>query len=87
MQYGYRAPGNGLIIGALEAGLKKAGGQGLICDKIVTGKPNPAIFDLIRGQHNIDKSETSKCTVNTCESIVRSSSMCQSPLGPWAMGP
>jgi len=60
MQYGYRAPGNGLIIGALEAGLKKAGGQGLICDKIVTGKPNPAIFDLIRGQHNIDKSETSK---------------------------
>ena len=26
IQHGYRAPGNGLIIGALESGLKKAGG-------------------------------------------------------------
>jgi len=60
IQHGYRAPGNGLIIGALESGLKKAGGEGLICEKIVTGKPNPAIFDLIRGQHNIPESETSK---------------------------
>lgn len=60
MQHGLRAPGNGMIIAALESSLKKPGGEGLICDKIVTGKPNPAIFDLIRGQHNIPESETPK---------------------------
>ena len=49
-----------MIIAAIESGLKKPGGEGLICEKIVTGKPNPAIFDLIRGQHNIAESETSK---------------------------
>jgi len=53
MQSGYRAPGNGMIIAALADGLKAADGSGLICEKIVTGKPNPAIVDLIRGQHNI----------------------------------
>ena len=49
IQHGLRAPGNGMIIAAIESGLKGPGGHGLICDKIVTGKPNPAIFDLIRG--------------------------------------
>lgn len=53
MQSGYRAPGNGMIISAIEDGLKKSDGSGLIAEKIVTGKPNPAIVDLIRGQHNI----------------------------------
>lgn len=55
MQSGFRAPGNGCIIAAIENGLKKADGNGLICDKVVTGKPNPEIIDLIRGQHNIPK--------------------------------
>ena len=54
MQSGYRAPGNGMTIAAIESGLKTADGKGLICEKIVTGKPNPAIIDLIRGQHKID---------------------------------
>ena len=60
MQHGLRAPGCGLVVQALEASLKKPGGQGLICEKIVTGKPNPGIFDLILGQHNIDASEKPK---------------------------
>ena len=54
MQHGFRAPGCGLVIAALESGLKKPGGEGLICEKIVTGKPNPAIFDLIMGHHQIE---------------------------------
>ena len=54
MQSGYRAPGNGMIIAAIENGLKKSDGTGLICDKTVVGKPNPAIIDLVRCQHGID---------------------------------
>jgi 4-nitrophenyl phosphatase len=49
-----------LVIAALESGLKKPGGEGLICEKIVTGKPNPAIFDLIMGHHKIEQSEKPK---------------------------
>ena len=60
MQHGYRAPGNGMLIAALESGLKRPDGEGLICDKINTGKPNKAIIDLIRGQHDIPESELSK---------------------------
>lgn len=43
----YRLPGNGHIIAALENGLKKSDGDGLICEKIVTGKPNRAVVDII----------------------------------------
>jgi ribonucleotide monophosphatase NagD (HAD superfamily) len=32
----------------------------LICDKVVTGKPNPQVVDIIMKQHNIPKSELSK---------------------------
>lgn len=60
MQGEFRAPGNGCIIAALENGLKKADGQGLICEKFVTGKPNPEIVNLIRGQHKIPKEKLSK---------------------------
>ena len=60
MQHGFRAPGNGCTIANIEYALRKPGSQELICEKIVTGKPNPAIIDLIRGQHNIPDSELSK---------------------------
>jgi glycerol 3-phosphatase-2 len=50
---GYRAPGNGMTIAAIANTLKTSDGSGLICDKIVTGKPNPKIVDLIRAQHEI----------------------------------
>ena len=53
MQSGYRAPGNGMIIAAIENSLQKPDGSGLIAEKIVTGKPNPWIIDLVRNQHNI----------------------------------
>ena len=53
MTKGYRYPGNGSIIAAIESGLKAPGGKGLICEKIVTGKPNKAIVDLIRAQNQI----------------------------------
>ena len=42
-----------MIIAALADGLKSADGTGLICEKVVVGKPNPAIVDLIRAQNNI----------------------------------
>ena len=60
MQHGFRAPGNGVIIAAIEKSLTAPGGKGLICEKIVTGKPNPDIIDLIRGQHGIDELEKSR---------------------------
>ena len=60
MQHGLRAPGNGFLIAALEDGLRRPGGDGLICEKITTGKPNSAIIDLIRGQHGIPDSDLSK---------------------------
>ena len=60
MQHGYRAPGCGVIISALENGLKKPGSDELICEKVVTGKPNPLAIDLIRGQHGIPESDLKK---------------------------
>ena len=57
MQHGYRAPANGMVIAALEDGLKKPGSDELICEKVVVGKPNPNIIDLIMKQHGIDQSE------------------------------
>lgn len=44
---GYRFPGNGHIIAAIQNGLKKSDGSGLICEKILTGKPNRAVVDII----------------------------------------
>jgi len=63
MQSGYRAPGNGALISSLENGLKKPGSNELICDKVVVGKPNPGIIDLIRGQHNIPEEHLSKMVI------------------------
>ena len=57
---GNRIPGTGTIIKAVEETLKKADGDGLICEKILTGKPNPGIVDIIRRDHDIDASELSK---------------------------
>ena len=43
IQHGYRAAGNGSIISSIEYTLRKPGLSDLICDKIVTGKPNETI--------------------------------------------
>jgi ribonucleotide monophosphatase NagD (HAD superfamily) len=48
-QQGFRAPGNGCAANYLETCLKGSGGEGLICEKFMTGKPDRAIVDLIRG--------------------------------------
>lgn len=47
MQSGYRCPGNGITVAAIENGLKKPGGEGFIADRVVVGKPDAAIIDLI----------------------------------------
>lgn len=60
MQYGVRAPGNGMQVAALENSLKNSEGTGLICTKVVTGKPCAAIVDLICGQHGIKPEERSR---------------------------
>lgn len=61
MQSGYRSPGNGMTVAAIESSLKVPGKPNeLICDKINAGKPNPEIINLIRGQHNIPDSDLSK---------------------------
>jgi hypothetical protein len=49
MHHGYRIPGNGAIVAAVCNGLTKPDGTGLICEKILTGKPNKQVIDLIRG--------------------------------------
>lgn len=49
MHDGYRMPGNGAIVAAVCNGLTKPDGMGLICEKILTGKPNKQVIDLIRG--------------------------------------
>lgn len=41
-------------------GLKDPSGEGLICEKVCTGKPNPAIVDIIRKHHNIPESDLTK---------------------------
>ena len=40
-------PANGHIIAAIENGLKKTDGDGLICEKIITGKPNKTVIEII----------------------------------------
>ena len=52
---GNRTPANGAIVACLEATAKKTDGKGLICEKVVTGKPNPRIIDIIREDHDISK--------------------------------
>ena len=49
-----------MVIRAIEETLKKVDGDGLICEKVVTGKPNPTIVEIIRKDHNIPESELSK---------------------------
>lgn len=60
MQQGFRVPGNGCLAAAIECTLRNAGGDGLICEKIMTGKPNKAIIDLIRNQHSIPEEDLPK---------------------------
>lgn len=57
---GYRFPGNGPMVAFLDTVLKNADGTGLICEKVVVGKPNPNIVDIIRTDHNIPETELSK---------------------------
>ena len=44
----------------MENGLKTSDGKGLIAEKVVTGKPNGSIVDLIMGQHGIPEEKRSK---------------------------
>jgi len=44
----------------LEKTLAKTDGSGILTEKVMTGKPNPEIVNIIRNQHNIPKSELSK---------------------------
>ena len=53
-------PANGSIVAALETTLQNTTGDGLICDKYMTGKPNPNIIDMIRKNHGIDEADLSK---------------------------
>ena len=46
----------GGVVAALETTLKNSDGQ-LMCDKIVTGKPNSTILEILLKDHNIDKKE------------------------------
>ena len=57
----WRFLGNGALVAAVEATLTSTSGDGLICDKVVVGKPNPLAIDIIRKEHNIPDSELSKC--------------------------
>ena len=54
-----RLPGNGCQAAYLDFMLKNADGS-LMCKKIVTGKPNKDIIEMILKQHKIDASELSK---------------------------
>ena len=60
IQFGYRVPGNGITVAAIENSLKKPGSDGLICEKIVVGKPDATIIDLICGQHDLTATDRSK---------------------------
>ena len=57
---GLRIPANGQYVSALAEGLKDPSGNGLICERICAGKPNPQIIDLIMKEHKIPKSDLSK---------------------------
>ena len=45
---GRRVPGNGSAQAILRNMLQNSKGDGLICEKVVTGKPNPEILNIIR---------------------------------------
>lgn len=53
IQHGYRAMGGGTLVAAVEYSLRKPGSTELIVNKVVTGKPNPGIVELIRNHHDI----------------------------------
>lgn len=57
---GKRFPGNGCMVNFLGTMLKKPSGDEYICDKVVVGKPNPAVVDIIMKEHNIPETERSK---------------------------
>ena len=57
---GLRVPGNGQFVAMLAEGLKDPSGNGLICEKVCAGKPNPGIVDIIRKEHGIPESHLSK---------------------------
>lgn len=59
-QIGNRLPGNGMYVAALEYGLKRPDGNGLICEKVCAGKPNPVVIDIIRKEHSIPDSDLNK---------------------------
>ena len=57
---GNRTPANGAFVASLEATARHIDGKGLICPKVVTGKPNDGIVDIIRKEHDIPEEELSK---------------------------
>lgn len=54
-----RVPIEGSLSAALQVSLHDGNGS-LLCDKVVTGKPNSSIVQQILSEHNIPKSELSK---------------------------
>jgi len=54
-----RMPGNGCMVNFLGTMLKTPSGDGYICDKVLVGKPNPNIVNIIMKEHNIPESERS----------------------------
>lgn len=60
IQHGYRAMGGGTLVAAVEYSLRKPGTTELICNKVVAGKPNPGIVELIRNHHDIPVEELYK---------------------------
>ena len=53
-------PSNGCMVNFLGTMLQNHDGDGYICDKLVVGKPNPNIVDIIRKEHDIPRSELDK---------------------------
>lgn len=56
---GNRSAATGSMVAAIEASLINGDGS-LLCEKVVTGKPNPTIVDIIREDHNIPSTELPK---------------------------
>lgn len=48
------------MVAFVETVLKKSEGEGLLCEKVNVGKPNPKIVDIIREEHNIPETELPK---------------------------
>jgi 4-nitrophenyl phosphatase len=53
-------PSTGSLAALVETTLVDSKGDGLICNKVVAGKPNPVVIDILMKQHNIPKSELNK---------------------------